>query len=250
MIEYKPNPFKKYSFYSGPQEPPILIRDQFGKWMPVKIWPNSMGGFNKTVTPVPGLIFRWPNGETHDAYAQLGTFSFEGGNNNYLAWLQVEEVAHPLGKARTCESCHGSETQVANVKWHYLDSQGAEPFDGSQEVVADRTGIHVRDIKATTPIKLMEGAKIENFAAWMKLGDVWKTSGDFSIPKSDPVKYRGLDASMRAVLAHLDAIDTKLKSKEARGEDVKKLRRRWKEARAAAVHDPGSAKEMIDLLTK
>ena len=94
-IESKPNPFKKYSLYYGPQEPPILIRDQFGKWMPVKIWPNSMGGFNKTVTPVPGLIFRWPNGETHDAYAQLGTFSFEGGNNNYLAWLQVEEVAHP-----------------------------------------------------------------------------------------------------------------------------------------------------------
>jgi hypothetical protein len=34
--------------------------------------------------------------------------------------------------------------------------------------------------------------------------------------------------------------------KEAKGEDVKKLRRRWKEAKAAAVHDPGSAGAMIE----
>ena len=208
------------------------------------------GRFKETVKPVPGLIFRWPKGETHDAYAQLGTFGFEGGNNNYLAWLQVEEVAHPLGKARTCESCHGSETQVSNVKWHYLDTQGAEPFDGSQKVVADHNGIHVKDIKATTTIKLMDGGKIENFAAWMKLGDIWKTSGDFSIPKSDPVKYRELDKSIRTVLAQLDDIAKRIRSKEANGEDAKKLRRRWKEARAAAVHDPGSAKQSIDLLRK
>ncbi|HSQ78940.1 MAG TPA: cytochrome c3 family protein, partial [Nitrospirota bacterium] len=48
MIESKPNPFKKYSLYYGPQEPPILIKDQNGKWMPVKIWPNSAGGIKET----------------------------------------------------------------------------------------------------------------------------------------------------------------------------------------------------------
>lgn len=194
-----------------------------------------MGGIKNAVQPVPGLVFRWSTGETHDAYAQLGTFSFEGGNNNYLAWQQVEEVAHPLGKAQTCESSRGSETQVANVKRLYLDNQGAEPFDGTQNVVADRKGIHVRDIKAITPIKLMEGGKIKLFEALMKLGDIWKTSGGFSIPKSDPVNYRGRDKSIQTVLAQLDAIDKTLKSKEAKGEDMKLLRRRWKEARAAAV---------------
>jgi hypothetical protein len=241
VIESKPNPFKKYSLYYGPQEPPILIKDQNGRWMPVKIWPNSAGGIKETVMPKPGLIFRWPKGETHDAYAQLGTFSFPGGNNNYLAWLQVEQVAHPLGKSRTCGSCHGSPAQVAHVTWHYFDNQGAEPFDGEQKVVADRNGIHVTDIKATTKIKIMEGGKIENFAAWMKLGDIWKTSGDFSIPKSDPVKYRNLETDIRKSLAQLAIIDKKLKAREARGEDVKKLRRKWRESRAAAMHDPGSA---------
>ena len=140
MIASKPNPFKKYSLYYGPQEPPILIKDQFGRWMPTKIWPNSMGGFKETIAPKPGLTFRWPKGETRDAYAQLGTFSFPGGNNNYLAWIQVEEVAHPLGKSRTCGSCHDSETQVANVTWHYFDSQGAEPFTAARRSLRTRTG--------------------------------------------------------------------------------------------------------------
>jgi hypothetical protein len=243
MVSSKPNPFKKYSLYYGPQEPPILLKDQHGTWMPTKIWPNSAGGIKETVAPIPGLTFRWPKGETRDAYVQLGTFSFQGGNNNYLAWLQIEEVAHPLGKSRTCGSCHDSTVQTAKVKWRYFDSQGAEPFTGSQKVVADSNGLYVKDIKATSKIALMPEGKTENFAAWMHLGEIWKTSGDFSIPKSNPVKYRVLDKGTRDALARLDAIDKKLNAKEAKGEDVKKQRRRWKEAKAAAVHEPSAVKQ-------
>ncbi|HET6363473.1 MAG: cytochrome c3 family protein [Nitrospirota bacterium] len=245
MIESRPNPFKKYSLYYGPQGPPILIKDQKGIWIPTKIWPNSVGGIKENIAAKPGLTFRWPKGETHDAYALLGTFAFPGGNNNYLAWIQVEQVAHPLGKSRTCRGCHDSTEQVSSVTWRYFDAQGAEPFTGSQKVVADKNGIHVKDIKATSKIELMKDGKIENFAAWLRLGDIWKTSGDFSIPKSDPAKYRNLDKGIRDALARLDVIDRKLKAREAKGEDVKKLRRRWKEARAAAVHEPGSARELL-----
>jgi hypothetical protein len=248
MIESRPNPFKKYSLYYGPQGPPILIKDQKGRWMPVKVWPNSVGGIKETIAPKTGLTFRWPGGETHDAYAQLGTHSFPGGNNNYLAWLQVEQVAHPLGKSRACGSCHDSATQVSNVTWRYFDSQGAEPFTGSQRVVADRNGLRVKDIRATSRIVPMEGGKVENFAAWIRLGDIWKTGGDFSIPTYDPAKYRDLEKGIRTIRARLDIIDKKLKAREAKGEDVKKLRRRWKEARAAAAHEPGSSARMIEEL--
>ena len=249
VIASKPNPFKKYSLYYGPQGPPILIKDQFGKWMPVKIWPNSVGGIKETIAPKPGLTFRWPKGETRDAYALLGTFNFSGGNNNYLAWLQVEQVAHPLGKSRTCGSCHDSLTQAANVTWSFFDSQGAEPFTGSQKVVADRNGLHVKDIKATSKIVPMEGGKTEYFAAWLHLGDIWKTSGDFSIPKSDRAKYSSLERGIRDVAARLDIINKKLKAREAKGEDVKKLRRRWKEAKAAAAHEAESTGVMISELS-
>ena len=71
----------------------------------------------------------------------------------------------------------------------------------------------------------------------MKLGDIWRTSGDFSIPKSDPAKYRKLDKDIRNALVKLNADDKQLKAREAKGEDVKKLRRRWREEKAAAVHE-------------
>ncbi len=246
MIESKPNPFKKYSLYYGPQEPPILIKDQNGRWIPTKIWPNSAGGIKETFAPKPGLIFRWPKGETHDAYALLGSFSFPGGNNNYLAWLQVEQVAHPLGKSRTCGSCHDSRTQTAKVTWSYFDNQGAEPFTGSQKVVAGRDGLQVTDIRATSKIVPMAGGKTEYFAAWLHLGDIWKISGDYSIPKSDAVKYRTLEKGIAKSLARLDSIDKKLKARAQKGDDVKILRRRWKEARAAAVHEPEKAAALIE----
>ncbi len=249
LIESRPNPFKKYSLYYGPQEPPILIKDQNGRWMPTKIWPNSVGGIKETIAAKPGLIFRWPQGETHDAYAQLGTFSFPGGNNKYLAWLQVEEVAHPYGKSRVCGSCHDSQTQVSTVKWRYYDSQGAEPFTGSQKVVADRNGLHVQSIRATSRITPMEGGKTEYFAAWLHLGDIWKTSGDFSIPKSDPQKYRILIKTRREAFKRLDVIDRMLKAHESKGEDVKKLRHQWKEAKTIAMHDAVSAALVINELS-
>jgi hypothetical protein len=244
----KPNPFKKYSLYYGPQEPPILIKNQNKRWIPVKIWPNSAGGMKETIEPRPGLTFRWPKGETQDSYAQLGTFSFPGGNNNYLAWIQVDQVAHPLGKSRTCGSCHDSEAQVARVTWRFYDTQGAEPFTGSQKIVADKNGLWIKDIRATSKIELTEGGKIENFAAWMKLGDIWKTSGDFSIPKSDPVKFRVLDKGIRDMLARLDVIDKRLRAKEAKGENVKKQRQIWKVTKAATVHEPGAALPALETM--
>jgi hypothetical protein len=237
MVASKPNPFKKYSLYYGPQEPPILIKDLKGIWIPTKIWPNSAGGIKETVLPKQGLTWRWPKGETRDAYVQLGTFNFTGGNNNYLAWMQVEQVAHPLGKSRSCESCHASASQVAKVTWEYLDSQGAKPFKGSQKVLADKNGLRIVDIKAMTNIKPLPDGRTENFAAWMHLGDIWKTSGDFSIPKSDPVKYRKLEKDIQRSMKKLDAEDRELKQREEKDEAVKKLRRKWKEAKAAAEHE-------------
>ncbi len=242
LIESEPNPFKKYSLYYGPQKPPILIRDQTGRWIPVKIWPNSVGGIKDTIESQPGLTFRWPQGETHDAYALLGTFGFPGGNNNYLAWLQVEEVAHPLGKARTCTSCHGSPTQVAHVTWRFFDDQGAWPFTGSQEVTASSRGIHVQHIRATSPITLMDGGRIKDFAAWLKLGDIWKTKGDFAIPRPDPVKYRTLIRENARVSARLAA----LKRRVASAKNKKLLLRRWEEAREAAMHDPRAGEQELD----
>jgi hypothetical protein len=83
----------------------------------------------------------------------------------------------------------------------------------------------------------MEGGRTEDFAAWLHLGDIWKTPGDFSIPTSDPVKYRKLEQAIKDEQKRLDVTDRQLKARETKGEDVRKLRRRWKEEKAAAAHE-------------
>ena len=249
LIASRPNPFKKYALYYGPMEPPILVKDQSGRWIPMKVWPNSTGNFKVSVEAKPGIVFRWPNGETHDAYALLGTHSFPGGNNYYLAWLQLDQAAHPLGKSRTCTDCHASTIQTSRATWEYYDSQGAEPFEGKHRIIADKNGLRVTDLQLTSELELMPGGKTADFAAWMHLGDIWKTPGDFSIPKYDAKKYRDLDQGIKTALTKLASLDKELKAREARGENVKKLRRRWKEAKAAAVHEPSAAWTLIDELS-
>lgn len=249
LVMGRPSPFKKYSLYYGPQSPPIIIKDQKGIWRPMKIWPNSVGFIREPVEPRPGIAFRWPDGETRDAYALLGTFSIPGGNNLYLAWLQLDEVGHPLGKSRSCKSCHASRSQVSKAAWEFYDSQGAEPFKGRNRIVADENGLRIEGLTLLSEIIPMKGYKIEDFAPWLRLGDIWKTAGDFSIPEADADKYKQFEQRYAAAVKRLEAVERELKQREARGEDVKKLRRRWKAVRASVLHNPPPP-DVLDILLR
>lgn len=226
----KPNPFKKYSLYYGIQKPPIIIKDQKGIWMPVKIWPHSVGNIKEDVRPSKGLMFRWPRGETRDAYYVIGTFDNLPSNNKHLLWLEIEQAAHPFGKARDCESCHSSERQIAISTWRFEDDQGAEPFNGTHRIVADRESLRIEGLRNTTPIKLLEGAKLEDFASWVYLKDKWVMPGDFSI-KTDRAKYLLSLRKFREIEKRL-----KVSERESLTYDKKTLRR-YRELRGSILHN-------------
>jgi hypothetical protein len=234
------NPFKKYSLYYGIQSPPILIKDQKGKWIPVKIWPHSVGNIKEDVRPSEEMRFRWPEGQTKDAYYIVGTLSLEererNRNNKHLLWFEIEQVSHPYGKARKCESCHRdkSGSQSAISEWEFLDDQGAELFKGGYKIVADNSGIRIIDMKNTTPIKLLEGYKLEDFASWIFFRDRWKMPGDFSI-KIDRDKYKRYLLIDKRVLKEIDELEDLTKTKE------KKIKRRFKDLKGIVLHDQDSA---------
>ncbi len=186
IVGGRENPFKKYLYY-GIQSPPILMRDQKGKWFPVKIWPHAVGNMRVKIPPQE-IRFRWPDGSTRDMYAITGTFDNLPGANNHLTWLEIEEIAHPFERSRTCEDCH-KERQVSISQWEFQDDQGAEPFKGSYRIVADRNGLRIEDMKNTTPIRPLKGYRLEDFASWIYLKDKWVVKGDFSI-KTDQKRYR------------------------------------------------------------
>lgn len=245
LVASKSNPFRKYAYYYGIQSPPILIKDQKGKWIPVKIWPHSVGNIKIDVKPSEKISFRWPDGQTKDAYYIIGTFSLEGKdidrNNKHLLWLELQQISHPFGKARKCDSCHKDEEgrQIALSTWEFMDDQGAEPFNGGYKIVADRSGIRIIDMKNTTPIKVLHGYKLEDFASWLFFKDKWQMPGDFSI-KTERKKYKKYLLLSDNIDKELRKIENLIKDKD------KKTKKRFKELKGVALHNQDEALKNIE----
>lgn len=234
----RPTPFKKYSLYYGIQKPPILMKDQKGIWMPVKVWPHSVGNIENDVPRSPEILFRWPKGETRDAYYVIGTVDGLPGNNKHLLWMEIEQAAHPFGKSRSCKSCHG-EKQVSESSWEFYDYQGAEPFNGGYSIIADSKGLTITDLKNTSPIKPLPGYQLTDFASWLYLKDKWTIPGNFEI-KTDKDKYKRHFGVDRIVNNKLEVITNNLLIIN------NKLPRSYIDARGAAIHDPDNAERIIE----
>jgi hypothetical protein len=237
-IAEKPNPFKKFSLYYGTLDLPIIIKDQKDEWISVKPIPHTVGNFKKEVKPSEKLLFRWPDGQTRDPYYVFGTFDGLPGNNLHLAWMEIQHVSHSLGKSRNCDSCH-SEKQESHSQWRFFDNYGAEPFEGRQRVIADNKGMHVIDIENTTPIKPMDDSKLEDFAAWIFLKDIWHVPGDFSI-KTDKEKYDNALEKDKKITSLLDKTENKISSQD------KQTQERFKVMKGIVLHNPEKGKEIID----
>ena len=180
-------PFKKYKAYYGVMKDPILIKNQKGRWIPVK--PYAMAAMNqKSVGELkPGLAWRFPANlpdleRTDDAYAFVGLLKGMPENDNVLAWIQMDKISHKYGRSRNCESCHTKDgEQRQEVSWKFTD-QGAEPFEGKHTVVANKKGLFIKNMQAAGEIKVKEGWKLSSFAPWYYLNDKWHVKGNFSIP--------------------------------------------------------------------
>jgi hypothetical protein len=224
------NPFYKYALYYGTQKPPILMKDQQGIWMPVKIMPHAVGNIKQKVSPSSTVQFRWPAGETKDAYYIVGTFGELPENNNHLLWMEIQQTAHPFGKGRSCESCHQKQQTSISV-WEFLDGQGTEEtFTGTYEIVADQSALLIRNMRNTSPIKPFEDYNLSDFASWLFLKDKWKIKGDFSI-KTDETKYRLYLEKNQTLAGRLEKLDQNAKYLD------RKTLRRYQKVKGAALHN-------------
>lgn len=184
-------PYFKFKAYYGYMTDPILIRDQKGRWIPVKPFPMAV--MNQKTSPYePGLHWRYPAGlpdlqRTDDAWAYIGLFGGLPENNNAMLWIQMDKMSHKLGKSRSCDSCHASPegAQLQKVAWEYGDP-GALSFTGSHEVFANNSGLFIRKMQSEK-IELEPGYTLSALAPWVYLKDKWQVRGNFSLP---PLKDR------------------------------------------------------------
>jgi len=180
-------PYFKFKAYYGYMPEPILIKDQKGRWIPVKPFPMAVMN-QKGVSPYrPGLYWRFPGDlpdlqKTDDAWGYVGVSDALPENNTAMMWIQMDKMSHKLGKSRTCTSCHGSAdgSQVRTVTWEYSDP-GAMPFSGSHQVRADSRGLFIENMRSE-PIQLEKGFSLSSFAPWKYFGDAWRIEGDYRIP--------------------------------------------------------------------
>ncbi len=233
LVAGKRNPMKKYSLYHGIQEPPMLMKDQKGIWMAVKVFPHATGNIKPDVPASNGLQFRWKNGETRDPYYIVGTFDAPSGNK-HLLWFEIQQASHPYGKGRSCESCH-RDRQVVTSRWEYQDDQGAaESFSGGYSIVADKNGMRIVNMHYKGSITPMPGYKLEDFASWIYFRDKWQMPGDFSIP-SEKEKYWKYEALSRQINNELKSLDLVVDRKN------KKVQKQYKELKGIALHNEALA---------
>lgn len=181
-------PFNKYNNYYGVMKEPILIKDQHGRWVPVKPFPMAVMN-QKKADFKPGLHWRYPADlpdpeRTDDAWGFVGLFDGLPVNNKALLWIQMDKLSHKYGKSRSCDSCHASKggEQRQDVRWEFSD-QGVLPFNGSHTVIAGKEGLFIKDIKTDEHIEISEGYNLSSFAPWVYLIDSWSLKGDFSLPE-------------------------------------------------------------------
>ena len=236
-VQEKENPFNKYSLYYGIQSPPILMKDQKGKWMAVKVFPHSVGNIKSDVSPSNQVTFRWPKGETRDPYYIVGTFNANA-DNKHLLWIEIQQASHPFGKGRTCKSCH-KENQVAASRWEYMDEQGAvDAFTGGYRIIAGKDGLKITDMQSDQPIKVADGYKLDDFASWFYFRDKWQMPGDFSI-KAEKKKFDEYLLLSRRVDREINHLDIYFKDSNA------KSRRKYLELKGSVLHNQDGAMQMM-----
>lgn len=229
LVGGEENPFHKYLYY-GIQKPPLLMKDRTGIWQPMKVWPNSVGNIKPEVAASNRFLFRWPQGETADAYAVLGTVDI-GSGDRHLPWLEAEQASHPFGKARECASCHEREAQSMVSRWEFADDQGAEPFQGGYRIVADSRELRIEGLKSDGPIHPQAGFSLADFAPWQDFASIWRVPGDFAI-HTDQTKYQRELAAFTAVHRRIAALDRQRQGEEAR------QHRKYRALRNTVLHNP------------
>ncbi|MDA8169398.1 MAG: cytochrome c3 family protein [Nitrospiraceae bacterium] len=190
----KENPLTRVQDYETGAGPPIIIKDEKGRWIPVHVVPHTSGNVKAGEVRISSrLLFRdKPDSDidrlhySEDSYAVTGLAkNVDARDRDVMVWLNVDRIAHALGRARTCESCHRSAAQRVLVKFQGGSYKDVE--DGSYTIIADKKGLRVTDFRGPKGGPAPKGL--------LPFADKWRLRGDFSLP---PVRDKGLYGKLKA----------------------------------------------------
>jgi hypothetical protein len=251
---------KHKEFYGTRSEPTLVKHPESGLWIPLKPYPmgvmnikhdvkptglllreiekTTVKGNTKIGEPESFVVERTPD-QVNDMYIINGTFGKLAKNSKMLAWIQMDKMSHAINKGRDCESCHSSHDQVAS-SWYTYDNSAdtKKPFNGSYTIKGTKDGLFFTDWKTETP-EPVDGRSVEDFAPYLKTGNVWDVKGiDFSIPFDD-AKYASARGKYSLVYAKIHQMKQQYKGDKEKLEKVEL-------AKKILPHNAKKAAEILD----
>jgi hypothetical protein len=178
------NPITRLQGYLVSPMPPVILKNPKGLWIPVHVVPHTSGNVRSgDVKLSKKLLFRnRPDVVIERRYFSNDSFAVTGlaknvddNDRDTLAWLNVDRVAHGIGKSRNCGSCHASPSQKITVKFEASGETYKDVEDGSYTILVDQRGLRVTAFAGPD-----SGPTAEGLLPFM---DKWTLPGDFSLPK-------------------------------------------------------------------
>ncbi len=180
--EGRESPLIRIQDYFTDAVPPVIVKNPKGQWVPVHPVPHTSGNVkadevkiskrlmfrNRPDVPIDRRYF------SNDAFAVTGLVKqLDDQDRDVMVWINLDRVAHGIGKSRSCESCHASRAQRVATNFSMGSYKDVE--DGSYTIIADGKGLRITEFKGPDggpPAKGLEPFK-----------DKWVLKGDFSLPK-------------------------------------------------------------------
>lgn len=184
----KENPATRIQDYTVDAIPPVLVKNPKGIWIPVHVVPHTTGNVKASEVKLSKrLLFRdTPDVRikrryfSNDSYAVTALVkNLDDIDHDTMVWLNVDRVAHGLGKSRTCKSCHASTSQKITTSFSAGSYKDVE--DGSYTIIADGKGLRVTDFKGPGNGPMAKGL--------VPLKDKWNLKGNFLLPQITSAVY-------------------------------------------------------------
>ncbi|HAM50825.1 MAG TPA: hypothetical protein DCP92_09100 [Nitrospiraceae bacterium] len=177
------NPLTRLQGYYVDAVTPLLLKNPKGVWIPVHVVPHTSGNVKaEEVSLSKTLLFRdRPDSAIDRAYISNDSYAVTGlaknvddKDHDVLVWLNIDRVAHGIGKSRTCESCHASKVQRIPTRFEANANAYKGVKNGEYTIMADGKGLRVVDFKGP------DGAIPKGLEPFK---DLWSLRGDFALPK-------------------------------------------------------------------
>jgi hypothetical protein len=186
----KENPATRIQDYLVDAISPVLIKNPRGLWIPVHPVPHTSGNVKADEVKISRrLLFRnKPDAAverryvSNDSYAVTGLVkNLDESDHDTMVWLNIDRVAHGMGKSRTCESCHAATAQ--KITTNFSPGSYKDVEDGSYTIIADEKGLRITDFKGPGGGPMAKGLA--------PLKGKWGLKGNFALPKIKDKKLYG-----------------------------------------------------------